>query len=381
MADLTPENYWPLGSTVQETTILTNGVKQYEHFGLISVNPTNGYSVIFYRGGNSHVGSNDYGIIYLRYSTDGGSTWSYPESVVVSEANVDLRNLGGGYDNTGKLFIFYARYFPGHPNQKPPIPTQWLSMNYLYSINDGQTWNAGSVLSTMSQNWYSPYGQIIDAGNDVLYQTWYAGSGSTYKLYLYKSINGGTSFSSVIDINPNPPHNTNLVLTESSMVNLGGGCFLLLVRYDTKINNYFYYYQFKSEDNCVTWQNQGITSFEGLSSNYSAPPYLSFINYEGVGIVACYYTNRGTQKLNVVFGLAKDLLDNGPISWNASTIKEVLSYNSDLFSGYQSFFHPINQYKGIGVCFKEAVSNSIAYPVIVFTNISGMKNVLVALGL
>ena len=37
-------------------------------------------------------------------------------------------------------------------------------------------------------------------------------------------------------------------------------------------------------------------------------------------------------------------------------------------SVYQSFFHPLNQFKGIGVCFHETANNSCAYPEIYFTN-------------
>lgn len=181
---------------------------------------------------------------------------------------------------------------------------------------------------------------------------------------------GGLTFPNVIIVYSGP-----IYYGEQSMVNLGGGNFLILARDNTK----FSFHQFKSEDNCQTWTFQGITSFEGLTL-YPSPPWLSFINYEGVGIVACYYTNRGTQKMNVVFGLAKDLLDIGPSAWVASTIKEIIYFNGSKNSGYQSFFLPLNQYKGIGVGFKET-GGTVAYPIVVFTNIQGMQSVLGALGL
>ena len=155
----------------------------------------------------------------------------------------------------------------------------------------------------------------------------------------------------------------------------GGGNFLILARDNTK----FSFRQFKSEDNCQTWIDQGDTLF--VTSFYQSPPWLSFINYEGVGIVACYFTDRGQKKAFVIFGLAKDLIDIGASSWNLTTIKDIYNYApSDWDNGYQSFFLPQNQYKGIGVGFKE-VNSANAYPIVQFTNISGMKNVLVALGL
>ncbi|MEW6509315.1 MAG: hypothetical protein AB1432_16415, partial [Bacteroidota bacterium] len=121
------------------------------------------------------------------------------------------------------------------------------------------------------------------------------------------------------------------------------------------------------------------TSFTKVIFHLNLYTFLVYINYQGVGIVACYYTRRDTSptKLKVVFGLAKDLLD-GTNGWNANTIKEIYSYTLSGKVGYQSFFHPLSQYKGIGVSFE---SNGNAYPVIEFMNISGMTNVLTILGL
>jgi hypothetical protein len=363
MSDITPANYFPLGSTIQKSfTDLSSAA--YEHFGIISVNPTNGHAIIVYRRGTTHVSSGDYGSAYIRHSTDGGANWG-PESQIFSESGVDLRNIGGGYDSNGRLFVFYGRYNPD--------TSTWLSMNYRYSDNDGSTWSSQQTLTNQSNTAFSPHGHIIDAGNNTLYQTWYGVNGSTYSLYLYKSTDGGSSFSTVKQIYSG----TNLY-TEPSMANLGGGCFLVLSR----INSGSTFRQFKSEDNCDNWSDQGATSFETWSSaaNMQAPPFLVYMNYEGVGLAACYYTRRDTtpMKLKVVFGLAKNLLD-GANGWNASTIKEIYSYTTINKPGYQSFFHPIKQYKGIGICFESA--SNYAYPKVVFTNTSSMINVLTTIGL
>jgi hypothetical protein len=360
MSNITAANYFPLGSTIQKSfTSLSSA--SYEHFGIITTNNTNGHMVLIYRKGTIHVG--DAGNIYIRHSSDGGANWG-TESQLFSESGIDLRNIGGGYDSNGRLFVFYGRYNPS--------TSIWLSMNYRYSENDGSTWSSQQTLSNQSNTAFSPYGHVIDVGNNTLFQTWYGVNGSTYSLYLYKSSDGGSSFSTVKNI-----YSGNVLCTEPSMVNLGGGCFLILSR----INNGSTFRQFKSENNCDTWSDQGATSFETWSTaaNMQAPPFLVYINYQGVGIVACYYTRRDTSptKLKVVFGLAKDLLD-GTNGWNANTIKEIYSYTLSGKVGYQSFFHPLSQYKGIGVSFE---SNGSAYPVIEFINISGMTNVLTTLGL
>ncbi len=368
MSEYSPDIYWPLGSTVQGTNF-SSAQDKYRHFGLLSINPLNGHIVLIYRKGDTHAA--DYGVICIRHSSDGGVNWSN-EEVLFAEQSVDLRNIAGGYVSSGRLILFYARYFPGYPNNVPPVPSQWYSMNYRYSDDDGQNWSNEHTLSNMSQSGFSPHGHIIDVGNNVFYQTWYALTGSTYKLFLYKTINGNNnppSFS-VIEI-----YSGTTQYTETSMINIGGGCFILLARN----NGSWYFHQFKSENNCQNWTSQGNTSFETLSEEKS-PPWLSFINYEGVGIVACYYTNRGTRKLNVVYGIAKDLLENGPNAWNVNTKKEILNYGGTKNCGYQSFFQPLNQYKAIGVGFKENGGGS-AYPIIVFSNIQDINNTFIQLGL
>ncbi|NSW44630.1 MAG: exo-alpha-sialidase, partial [Bacteroidales bacterium] len=267
-----------------------------------------------YRKGTAYVGS--IGSIYIRHSGDGGANWSN-EEVLFAEQSVDLRNIAGGYVSSGRLFLFYIRY---NYQAQPPC----LSMNYRYSDDDGQNWsNQQSLTTTLSG--FSPYGHIIDAGNGVLYQPWYENNfigplpgnltSCRYRLNLFNSINNGQNFSNlnIYDHTNSIQGGEQFFYTEFSFVNIGGGCFILLVRKDGY--DFQEFHQFKSENNCQNWTSQGDTSFEQLS-DYPAPPWLSFINYEGIGIVACYYTNRGTRKLNVVYGIAKDLLENGPSAWN-----------------------------------------------------------------
>jgi hypothetical protein len=357
---ITNANYWPLGSTIQKTPSLIT-TSNYRNFGILSVNPTNGNTVLIYRLGTLYVG--DVGSIYIRQSADGGANWG-AESQIISEASVDLRYVAGGYNSTGRLIVFFGRY--------NPVTTTWLSISYGYSDNDGITWSSLSTLNTQTNTTYSPFGQLVDVGNNIHYQPWFGNNGSTYTLNLYKSSDGGLTFPTIISV-----YSGTQLLAEPSMVNLGGGCFLLLAR----INNGSTFRQFKSEDNCATWTDQGNTSFEtwSTSPNMQAPPWLSFINYQGVGIVACYFTRRDTNppQLKVVFGLAKDLL-NATTGWNATTIKTINSYPAGYTrSGYQSFFHPLNQYKGIGVCFE--VAAAFSYPKIVLTPYNGMLGVLSSL--
>jgi len=376
---ITNANYWPLGSTIQKVISLPQSPTIDQNMGIISVNPIDGHMVMVYRGGSSTY--NSIGSIYIRYSTDGGANWSV-HTVVKSESNVDLRNISGGYDSNGRLFIFYLRC----------TSSTYISINYIFSDNNGLTWSSTVQLvnhpnyPNQSNAQYWPHGHIVDAGNDILYQTWWGVDiNGTYSLYLYKSADAGVNFlqTDIITTYSNSLYQ----LMDSSMVNLGGGCFLVLARIRNTPNHFR---QFKSEDNLVSWTDQGETVFESPSGSVSSPPWLSFINLQGDGIVACYYTivtpNQpislpGTSNpipvppsLNVVFGLAKDLLNTNSIynktgiyGWNTSTIKKIYSYSGTNGLGYQSFYHPLNQFKGIGVCF-DYLPFTKAQPRIVFTN-------------
>jgi hypothetical protein len=269
------------------------------------------------------------------------------------------------------------------------------------AINNENYWPLGSTIqktftnlqenslfrnsqTSISNNNYLPFGHIIDIGNNVLYQTWYAYDTVEhyYSVYLYKSVDGGLTFNTIKII-----YEGYMQYSEPSIVNVGGGCFIALIR----INNSNVFRQFISEDNFETWtppNGQGDTSFEVLSGVQS-PPFLTYINFEGLGIVACYYTNRGANELKVVFAFASKLLNDGPDAWGNPTdpshlpvinvIKENFGENTSYVnSGYQSFFHPKKQFNGIGLGFAD-INYSIAYPEIFFTNLKGNPSTYVNL--
>lgn len=363
---ITPENYFPLGSTIQKTITNLAETSLYRNNGMISVNPVTGHAVIIYIR-KSFLGMD--GSIWIRHSSDGGTNWSNEASFSKAEQGIENRSIAGGYNSTGRLFVFYVRV-----NSSTGI---YQSINYRYSDNDGTNWSSQFTLSNNSNLIYSPYGHIIDVGNDTLYQTWYGNTVSgTYSLYLYVSTDGGNTFTPVSQ----PIYSGSNQYIEPTMINVGGGCFITLA----KINNGTTFIQFKNENNLdpvYTWSQQGNINLESLT-NIPGPPWLSFINYQGVGIAACYYLNKDSYKLKVVFALARDLLlTNGHLNWKTNnTTTDVYTFANSI-CGYQSFFHPLNQFKGIGNTFEG--SGVISYPKIVFTPVDdpahGMIDILSAL--
>lgn len=354
---ITPENYWPLESTIQKTFTNLNVGSGYEHFGILSVNPLDGHMIMVYRKGTAYVGS--IGSIYIRHSGDGGANWSN-ETLVLSETNVDLRNIFGGYVSNGRLIVFYSRY---------QNSTTWLSISYISSTNNGDSWSSPqSAYNQPGNTAFSPYGHVVDFGTGLLYQTWYEVDGSTYLLRFSKSYDGGGTFSPV---NIKTIYSSTNPFTEPSMVNLGGGCLLVLAR----INGGTCFAQFRSTDFGNNWTGPEYTNFETWTNGQNMP-WLSFINYQGVGIVACYYTRRDASpyKIKVVFGLASDIINNGISGWKSATLKEVCPSTSGYRSGYQSFYHPDFQLKGVGLYFDCSAVSS--YPKIIYTPVSGLMDIL-----
>lgn len=358
---------FPRRSNINSGTITIPGFDNYlyNHFGVLCVNPITGTMVWVYRNGFSHISNN--ATIRLIKSTNGGATWSSPVTIF-SQTDYDLRNCGGGYTKSGRLIIFYGKYY---------LASTWVAIAYRYSDDDGQTWSSEQTINPQGNNAYSPFGQIVEDENGHLYQTWYGiyTPTLTYSVYVAKSTDNGVTWTTNYQV-----YSGTTKCTEASLTYLGGGKFLLLSRIDGGSTMQ----QFLSNDYCQTWINQGATSFETWTpqSNGMVPmPNLQYIDYNGIGIVACYYTLRSAspQLLKVVYGLATSLI-NGPSGWVASTIRTVHTYSSipTANPGYQTFYHPDNKFRGIGITCEEQ-SDSYSWPIVVFSPTS-ITNILTSLG-
>ena len=330
-----PGTYYPLYAAPPKV-LTTFNTATYDFAGIIACNPTNGHLVSIFRKASSHVGTKGTG--YIRHSTDGGTTWG-SETEFLTDASYDIRNFGGGYDSTGRLHIFFGVYnYSG---------SAWVSQKYQYSDNDGTSWSSPATLDVSSNATFSPHGQLIEMPNGDLLQGWYGINGSTYKIYIYKSTNGGSSWS-ILTV-----YSGSTQLTEPSILHLGGGYILCVVR----INNGTTYYQFLSADSGANWSIQGATSFGTWtynpgSSHYPPSPCLFRFIYNGILVCGLYFTQRdatpNTQK--VVYALAKDLINTGSGAWNASTIKTVHTFAGSVLCGMptavhnESFYGIINMY-------------------------------------
>lgn len=326
---LTPSTFFPLyAQPVKMTTNLNTA--NYDFAGFIACNPKNGHIVTIYRKGSTHAGSK--GLGYIRHSYNGGVNFGN-EISIIGDDNYDVRNFAGGYDSNGRLHVFYGTY--NHNT------STWISLNYMRSDDDGLNWSGFLTLNVDSNPTYSPHGQLIELPNGTLLQGWYAINGSTWKTYLYKSTNNGLSWS-VISV-----YSGSVKTTEPTLLHLGAS-FVLCV---TRINEGSAYRQFISGDLGETWTDQGSTSFESWAYNpadsiYEPSPCLFRFVYNGALVCGLYFARRdltpNVQK--VIYGLPKNLIDNGVSGWNASTIKTVYTFAGNRLCGMPTAIHNENFY-------------------------------------
>jgi hypothetical protein len=323
--------------------------------------------IMFFRRGFVDIDqtANCKGYIMMFASIDGGANW-FPNNIMPANSNPDdQRFCAGGFDRSGRLFVFWA-------SVDPSPPYNYHNIFYSYSNNFAiLTPPSPLPISSVTGDVYAPYGHIlhIDDPNtvsEVLIQPWYHIDVNTGKssLKTFISTNGGLNFQQGPKIS-DPSQGD---FSHPSMIDLGGGD-LLVLAIDRSANPYEYR-QFVSHNYGSSWvmDNSVIQIDTYLPGDIPSPPFLSYINYEGIGLVICYWTHRGhgnpPPNAPTVFQIiapAKEIAKLDGINvlstaneWNA-VIKQPVKITSPLQvnsnSGYESFFHPLNQYKGIGISF------------------------------
>jgi len=299
-------------STVNASSTIPPTPSVYDAFPLM-VKSVSGKVILFSRNAFNH-GSSD-GILQMRTSNDGGFTFLSPITIL-SESGVDIRNVSGGVTSSGRIVLQILKY--------NSTSLTSISMGYIYSDDEGLNWTNYATLSTLSETGYSPYGKLISIGNNEIFQSWYGATGSTYSLYIRKSLDNGVTWQPSILVATSPTVN----YSEASFSYLGGSTILAVCRASSP--NVFV--QFKSVDNGVTWSNMGSVSFE---SGFQVSPELSvFTDSNNEKWINLFYANRISNTLNVVSGKASNLLLNAS-GWEVSS-NTVLDSNPNIDFGYPS---------------------------------------------
>lgn len=301
----------------------------YDAFGLIT-QLSDGKLAVFYRQGSFHVAAGDYGIIKMRTSTDQGKTWG-DSTTILSEANIDLRNVSGGVTPNGRIVLFITRY-------NPDLST-YLSIGYIYSDDSGLTWSAFTTINRYTCTTLSDtHGGLIQIGGDSLMMSWYGNDGTNYQEHVIFSTDQGKTWGNDVTV----VNSTTVDWDEPSYAYLGGSVIVGMCRVyedifpqlDTNFR------QVMSFDNGTTWQDQGFITFDTISE--SAPVWLTVWNdLDGKRTVGCFYYERTVGKVRVILARAEDLINNGISAWNVNTRTDIASGNyKNSHSGYPSVTHP-----------------------------------------
>ncbi len=321
---------WPVDLATDVTAAPITNTK-YNAFGIIDQFPS-GKMIIVYREGGQHLAAGDYGKIVMRTSSDQGTTWSSTSTIDdPSGAGQDARDVGGGVTRTGRIVIFYGIYEPDG-GQYP------VSLGYRYSDDEGSTWSSYTTISFGSNTFTCGFdGSMIEIAGNTLMKNWYGYTDATHtNEYVVFSTDDGATWGGQVTV----LSSATATYDEACYAYLGGGQIVGLVR----ISNGTKFKQLFSTDNGATWTDQGDVTFDSWTT--PAPPWLvTFRLPSGERQVACYFINRDSGTLKVVYASGAGLIASGVSAWGTAVTIQT-GYNAD--SGYQSVVHPDGDAKGYG---------------------------------
>ncbi len=263
-------------------TVPTN--RDYHMLPRLCINPTNGVLTQIFRSGTGHVGAGDFGVAVLRRSLDRGKTWhginpGDTHTVIRSEANIDLRNYGVFYTNTGRLIFMYARY----------TGTSWAGMDsrYMYSDDDGVTWSSPAILPSSDTTTAGlipthPYSNkcVYDASGAMIYAFYEYPTTNQGRVKLGRSTDNGVTWNmsystAILD--------TTAYIAEPVLEDFGDGLFLCVVRRVGDTTGFFYPFIMRSLDYGQNWAGGSQTlSIADVNSSLHGSGNLPV---EGPGVI------------------------------------------------------------------------------------------------
>lgn len=292
-----PERVNTLAPTSElfSTTVPTN--RDYHMLPRLCQNLTNGVLTQIYRAGTGHVGTGDYGVAILRRSLDNGKTWhginpANTYTQILSETNIDLRNYGVFYTNTGRLILIYARY----------TGTSWAGMDtrYIYSDDDGVTWTSptilpGSATSTVGLGPTTPYSSrcVYDSTGAIIYPFYETITATESRIKLMRSTDNGVTWANYSVAF----YDNTIRVSEPTIQDFGDGLFIMVVRTDTDPTLLKFYPKIMRSNNYgLTWA--GATETLTLSDINSGLHGSGVLQVEGAGVAVGSTTNSCLPEIN-----------------------------------------------------------------------------------
>ena len=201
--------------------------------------------------------SGNTGKIVKRYSYNGGTNWTVPETIF--DSHYDDRNMGGGITEDGRIVCFFNRYNASN--------STFIDLNLIYSDDNGITWSYG----TMPISEAKVPGTMNIFGNDAM--GYYTANYFHNYIELLHS-NDGISWDSIVyawDYRLSQHYK----MTEPSFEYLGNGVIIGLWRNESGILGESYL-QVESYDFGRTWSDPRLTN---IADGYFCPS--PWIFYDG----------------------------------------------------------------------------------------------------
>jgi hypothetical protein len=255
----------PFDSTMY--TIGNNG--RYNSFGNLFVKDSSNIGLTL-RSGTGHLSD---GIIeWMNYNID-SAKWSGPVVIATPEAGYDFRDPRASVIE-GKTVVFTSKYITA--------TASFESMGYF--INDGK-WSGYNILTPPAGlTSFMTYGPAIKSDvKGIYYASAYGFNGTLFSVWLWKiSFVNGKMDVSRIDV-----YSGTRQITESGIVRLGDGKFLLVSR----VNNRNQMVQFNSVDGGLTWSKPIDTD---MGVDYKTAPSVPSPPFVFNNKLHCLYQDRNT---------------------------------------------------------------------------------------
>lgn len=313
-----PTAFKVTGSPSSASSILKLSEIGYKHFGFLM--DLGDRVLAIYRTGSGHI-SND-GKIAMRVSFDGTTFGPEVNIAVGSAPNLTCRPGGCIYNSAGRLILIYSIY----ENENSSGAGYFKSIGYIYSDDKGQTWSGYTILIDNTGN---EYNVILAYGKGVTFE-----NHSVITFYLHKK-SGQLPlalkvfrFSNDLAVSQHFIQEWNSLVdyNEAAIVSPGGSSLICISR----VGGGSKFVQFKSDDQGITWYNQGVTNTENQEL---VAPSLDIVNIDDEAYLLLYYFNRDTLKLMRRTIPAKNALSS--TAWgDAIEIMDSSGYNN--LSGYQT---------------------------------------------
>lgn len=247
-------------------------------------------------------------VIYLSLNNGVSYTKLYLSLTGISgSASDDIRNLAGGKDNNGKVWIFATDY----RNAAEILPTRlW----YWTSEDAGVTWSDPTEITyntTVYPNYVTTYGELIDFGSGVMIIPAYGAKGDDAESFAiqFKTIDSGTTWTATkMYVGDNTSGSDQI--TETFIKRTTGNNLIAIGRREQSKPRLL-----SSSDAGANWTNEGVlTAFPSMQCH---APWI----YMDGSQVSCLYSDRSglnVGRISVVENY------NDDAEWNAAKREVIL---------------------------------------------------------